>query len=138
MTAAVDLRVGYSARYLQKYSVAREQVRLGKIGEVVGGWTRVYSSRSQGLSMLERSAHATPVADVLTYLVDLVGWYLDGPLPVEVTARGNGLVFRANGFDVDDLTSATVAFPDGTVSVSTSAIHRLCDSRRPARASDSR
>ena len=114
--AGVDLRVGYSARYLQKYFVSRDQVQQGKIGKVVGGWSRVYSSRAQGLAILERSAHATPVMDIVTYLVDLVGWYLGGTVrPVEATARGHGVVFREHGFDVDDVTSATVTYSDGTV-----------------------
>ncbi|MDH4117162.1 MAG: Gfo/Idh/MocA family oxidoreductase [Acidimicrobiia bacterium] len=112
----VDLRVGYSARYLQKYFVSRDQVRQGKIGTVIGGWSRVYSSRAQGLAILGRSVHATPVADIVTYLVDLVGWYLpDGVVPVEATARGNGVVFRDHGYDVDDITSATLTYSDGSV-----------------------
>jgi predicted dehydrogenase len=108
--------VGYSARYLQKYFVSRDQVRAGKIGRVVGGWSRVYSSRAQGLAILGRSVHATPVMDIMTYLVDLVGWYLgDQVRPVEAFARGHGVIFREHGYDVDDVTSATLTYSDGTV-----------------------
>lgn len=114
--AGVDLRVGYSARYLQKYFVSRDQVAQGKIGAVLGGWSRVYSTRAQGLAILGRSVHATPVMDILTYLVDLVGWYLGtNVVPVEAIARGNGVVFRDHGYDVDDVTSATLTYSDGTV-----------------------
>lgn len=116
LAAGVDLRVGYSARYLQKYFVSRDQVRQGKIGRILGGWSRVYSSRAQGLAILGRSVHATPVMDILTYLVDLVGWYLgDGVEPVEAVARGSGVVFREHGYDVDDVTTATLTYSDGTV-----------------------
>ena len=116
LAAGVDLRVGYSARYLQKYFISRDQVRQGQIGKVVGGWSRVYSSRAQGLAILGRSIHATPVMDVMTYLVDLVGWYVgDEVVPVEALARGNGVVFRQHGFDVDDVTSATLTYSDGSV-----------------------
>lgn len=115
IAAGVDLRVGYSARYLQKYFVSRDLVQQGKIGTVVGGWSRVYSSRSQGLAILGRSVHATPVMDIMTYLVDLVGWYLaPDVVPVEAFARGHGVVFREHGFDVDDVTTATVTYSDGT------------------------
>lgn len=115
-SAGVDLRVGYSARYLQKYFVSRDHVRQGKIGQVVGGWTRVYSSRAQGLAILGRSVHATPVMDILTYLVDLIGWYLGNDVvPVEAVARGHGVVFREHGYDVDDVTSATLTYSDGSV-----------------------
>ncbi|MGF1668604.1 MAG: Gfo/Idh/MocA family protein [Acidimicrobiia bacterium] len=116
IAAGVDLRVGYSARYLQRYFISRDQVRQGKIGTVVGGWTRVYSARSQGLAILGRSVHATPVMDIMTYLVDLVGWYLgDDVVPVEAIARGHGVVFREHGYDVDDVTTATLSYSDGTV-----------------------
>jgi predicted dehydrogenase len=115
-SSGVDLRVGYSARYLQKYFVARDQVRQGKVGTVVGGWSRVYSSRAQGLAILGRSVHATPVMDIATYLVDLVGWFLpDGVVPVEAIARGHGIVFRERGYDTDDVTSATLTYSDGSV-----------------------
>lgn len=115
-TTGVDLRVGYSARYLQKYFVARDQIRQGQIGKVIGGWSRVYSTRAQGLAILERSIHATPILDILTYLVDLVGWCL-GPdiVPIEALARGNGVVFREHGYDVDDVTTATLTYSDGSV-----------------------
>jgi predicted dehydrogenase len=114
--AGVDLRVGYSARYLQRYFVGRDQVRQGKIGRVVGGWSRVYSSRAQGLAILDRNPHATPVMDIMTYLIDLVGWCLpDGVVPVEAIARGNGVLFRSLGHDVDDVTSATLTYSDGAV-----------------------
>ena len=114
--ADVDLRVAYSARFLQKYFVGRDHVHRGAIGQVVGGWARVYSTRAQGLAILRRSVHATPVMDVLTYLVDLVGWYVgEDVVPVEALARGHGVVFRDNGFDVDDVTSATLTYSDGSV-----------------------
>lgn len=116
VASGVDLRVGYSARYLQKYFISRDQVRRGQIGRVVGGWSRVYSSRAQGLAILGRSIHATPVMDVMTYLVDLVGWYFgEEVVPVEAVARGNGVVFRQHGFDVDDVTTATLTYSDGSV-----------------------
>jgi predicted dehydrogenase len=111
-----EMRVAYSARYLQRYFVAWDQIRQGKIGEIVGGWTRVYSTRGIGLAILQRTPHATPVMDIVTYLVDLVGWYL-GPevVPVEATARGHGTIFRSHGFDVDDVTVGSVVYSNGVV-----------------------
>lgn len=112
----VPFRVAYSARYQQRYFVGWNEVRTGKLGDLLGGWTRVYNTRGLGLAILARSPHATPVMDIVTYLVDLVGWYL-GPdvVPVEVTARGHGTIFRAHGFDVDDVTVGTVVYSSGAV-----------------------
>jgi predicted dehydrogenase len=114
--AGAPFRVAYSARYLQRYFVGWNEVRRGAIGRILGGWTRVYSTRGVGLAILERTPHATPVMDIVTYLVDLMGWYL-GPevVPLEATARGNGTIFRAHGFDVDDVTVGSVVYSDGTV-----------------------
>ncbi|MFT7476299.1 MAG: myo-inositol 2-dehydrogenase/D-chiro-inositol 1-dehydrogenase [Verrucomicrobiales bacterium] len=113
--AGVDARVGYSMRYLQKYSVAWDNVAQGKVGEVVGITGRVYSTRAQGLAILRRSAAATPVIDIVTYLVDVANWYLAPDVPVEVVSRGHGTVFRENGFDCDDIAFSMVRYSDGTV-----------------------
>ena len=110
-----DVRVGYSMRYLQKYSVGWDNVASGKLGHVVGLTGRVYSSRAQGLTILNRSASATPVVDIVTYLVDVACWYLSPQVPVEVVSRGHGTVFREHGFDVDDVAWSMIRFSDGTV-----------------------
>lgn len=113
--AGVDARVGYSMRYLQKYSVGWDNVVDGKLGAIVGMTGRVYSSRAQGLTILERSADATPVVDIVTYLVDVACWYLAPQRPVQVVSRGHGTVFRDHGFDVDDVAWSMIRFSDGTV-----------------------
>jgi predicted dehydrogenase len=110
-----EVRVGYSMRYLQKYSVGWDNVASGKLGHVVGLTGRVYSSRAQGLAILNRSIHATPVVDIVTYLVDVACWYLAPQVPVEVVSRGHGTVFRDHGFDVDDVAWSMIRFSDGTV-----------------------
>ncbi len=113
--SAVDARVGYSMRYLQKYSVAWDNVSQGKLGDVVGITGRVYSTRAQGLAILRRSAAATPVIDIVTYLVDVASWYLAPHVPVEVVSRGHGTVFRENGFDCDDIAFSMIRYSDGTI-----------------------
>lgn len=113
--AKIDVRVGYSMRYLQKYSVGWDNIRQGKVGEVVGITGRVYSSRAQGITILKRAAAATPVIDVATYLVDVAGWFLAPQVPIEVVSRGHGRVFREHGFDVDDVAWSMIRFSDGTV-----------------------
>ena len=115
-STGTELRVAYSMRYVQRYFVGWEQVRLGKVGRVVGGMTRVFSNRGTAFEILKRSPTATPVKDVVTYLVDVIGWYL-GPevRPVEVVARGHGVMFREHGHDVDDITLCIVTYDDGTV-----------------------
>ncbi|MGI9597671.1 MAG: Gfo/Idh/MocA family protein [Acidimicrobiales bacterium] len=111
----VDLRVGYSMRYAQRYAVAKEEIGAGKIGTLIGGLARCYDTLAVGQAILGRSPGATPVMDILTYLVDVIGWYHPGAQPVEVTARSNGSILRSKGHDVDDLTFAIVTYDDGSV-----------------------
>lgn len=76
---------------------------------------RVYNARTPMLEILRRSPHATPVMDILTYYADLVCWFLEGNPPVEVIARGQGGIFKAAGYDADDVTWAILTFADGAV-----------------------
>ena len=133
-----DLRVGYSRRYKECFLRAKEQMRHGRLGTVVGGTARVYNSRAQAFAILARDPHATPVLDVLTYYVDLMCWFLDGNRPVEVVARGQHGIFKAAGFGAHDVTWAIVTFADGAVvnlGVELRAARALSDARpvRPGR-----
>ncbi|MFQ3360634.1 MAG: Gfo/Idh/MocA family protein [Alphaproteobacteria bacterium] len=112
----VDLRIGYSQRFLQKYFVARDEISRGKIGPILGGMTRVYNTRTNMLAILKRCPEATPILDIITYNVDYIGWCL-GPdvVPVEVQAMGHGTVFRDQGYDVDDISLTMVKYSTGAV-----------------------
>jgi predicted dehydrogenase len=110
-----DLRVGYSRRYKECFLRAKEQMRHGRLGKVVGGMARVYNSRAQAFAILERDPHATPVLDVLTYYVDLMCWFLEGNRPVEVVARGQHGIFKEAGYGAHDVTWAILTFADGAV-----------------------
>src|SRR5690348_1853501 len=110
-----NLRVGYSRRYKECFLRAKEQMRHGRVGKVVGGLARVYNSRAQAFAILKRDPHATPVLDVLTYYVDLMCWFLEGNRPVEVVARGQHGIFKNAGYGAHDVTWAIVTFADGAV-----------------------
>ncbi|MEE9256878.1 MAG: Gfo/Idh/MocA family oxidoreductase, partial [bacterium] len=113
--AGTELVIGYSRRHDRRWMLAKEQIAQGRLGEILGITSRVYNTRAQMLQILERSPHATPVMDVLTYYVDMACWYLEGIPPVEVVARSNGKVFRGLGHEVDDVTWAIVTFASGAV-----------------------
>jgi predicted dehydrogenase len=109
-----DLKVAYSMRYAQRFAVAKQQITEGKIGGIVGGLARVYDTLAVGRAILDRSPTAGPVADILTYAVDVLLWCVPSR-PVEVVARSEGRILRAEGHDVDDLVCAVLTFEDGTV-----------------------
>jgi predicted dehydrogenase len=110
------VRVGYSQRFRRDVFLGKRYIEEGRLGQVVGGAQRVLNSRAQAFAILER-AHVSPVVDVLTYWLDVVGWYLEGNPPVEVYAAGHGTVLRehAGADDLDDLTTAVVRYADGAV-----------------------
>ncbi len=110
-----SLRVGYAQRFKRRYLSAKDQIVEGRIGEITALVGRACNTRAQGIEILKRSPHATPVVDVLTYWVDVAGWFLDGIRPCEVTARGHGTVFRKAGFDVNDTTFAILTYENGAV-----------------------
>jgi predicted dehydrogenase len=109
------LHVGYAQRFKRRYLSAKDQIAEGRIGEVLAFNARACNTRAQGIEILKRSAGATPVVDVLTYWVDVAGWFLAGHRPREVVARGNGKLFRAAGFDVNEASFALITFEGGAV-----------------------
>ena len=110
-----NLRVGYSRRFLKAYLLAKEHIRLGRLGQILGVTARVYSTRASMFQILQRSPNATPVMDILTYYADLVCWFLEGNPAVEVVAHGQGTIFRGAGYSADDVTWAILTFADGAV-----------------------
>ena len=111
----VSLHVGYSRRFLRSYLLAKEQIRHGRLGRILGLTARVYSTRASMFQILQRSPNATPVMDILTYYADLVCWFLEGNPAVEVVAHGQGTIFRGAGYSADDVTWAILTFADGAV-----------------------
>lgn len=109
------LRIGYAQRFKRRYLSAKDQIREGRIGDISVFTGRACNTRAQGIEILKRSPHATPVVDVLTYWVDVAGWFLEGIRPYEVIARGHGTVFRKAGFDVNDGTFALITYENGAV-----------------------
>jgi predicted dehydrogenase len=113
--SGVDVRVGYSRRYKDRYLIAKEQILQGRIGKPTAGAARVFNSRSQAIAILQRNPHATPVVDALTYYVDLMTWLLGGARLKEVYARGQMGVLKERGYEVEDVSYAILTYDDGSV-----------------------
>ena len=110
-----SLRVGYSRRFKRRYLTAKEQIRRGTLGRIVGISARLYNTRAQVYQMLDRNPGATPVVDSLTYYVDLLGWFVPDNPVVEVSAWGQAGAIRARGYDCDDVTWAILRLADGAI-----------------------
>ena len=97
-SSGIELHVNYSKRYSRHYFLGKEQVVEGRLGRLLGGTARVYNSRAQAFEILKRTDEVTPVVDVLVYSVDMICWLMEGIRPVEVFARGHGVVFEEAGY----------------------------------------
>lgn len=112
--AGASLHVGYSRRFKKRYLLAKEQVRQGRLGILVGAMARVYNTRSQAMQTLARLPENSSVSG-LAYYIDVLNWLIEGNAAVEVTARGQAGVIRDAGYNTSDVTWAIVTYADGAV-----------------------
>ncbi len=107
----VDVRYGYSRRFLHRYLSAKEQVTQGRLGKIIGGHARAYNTRSEEKAKLKK-AGITPIIRSLTYYIDLMCWFLEGNPVVEVFARGQS---TQRGNKPSSVTWAILTCADGAV-----------------------
>ena len=107
------LFVGYTQRFRRRYLLAKEATQAGQLGNIVMALGKIYVTRAVGEAVAKRSPNTTPSINTLTYMVDLILWYLEGKRPVEVYARAASVVFRT--YARDDFQWMIVTFDDGSV-----------------------
>ena len=105
--------VGYTQRFRKRYLLAKESVAAGHLGDVVMAFGKIYVTRAVGEAVARRSPNTTPSINTLTYMVDLILWYMEGKTPVEVYARSASKVFKP--YNRDDFQWMIVTFDDGSV-----------------------
>ena len=110
-----SLHVGYTLRFNRHYLIGKQQIIENKVGNILSCVGRFNNTQRTGAEILKRSKHISFVNDALTYLVDLFGWYLDGKIPKEIVAKGHGIIYRKDGFDVDEIAAAIITYDDGTI-----------------------
>lgn len=105
--------VGYTQRFRKRYLLAKQSVEAGQLGDVVMALGKIYVTRAVGEAVARRSPNTTPSINTLTYMVDLILWYMEGKTPVEVYARSASKVFKP--YNRDDFQWMIVTFDDGSV-----------------------
>ena len=105
--------VGYTQRFRKRYLLAKESVEAGHLGDVVMAFGKIYVTRAVGEAVARHSPNTTPSINTLTYMVDLILWYMEGKTPVEVYARSASKVFKP--YNRDDFQWMIVTFDDGSV-----------------------
>ncbi len=105
--------VGYTQRFRRRYLLAKQSVAAGQLGDIVTALGKIYVTRAVGEAVARRSPNTTPSINTLTYMVDLILWYMEGKKPVEVYARSASKVFKP--YNRDDFQWMIVTFDDGSV-----------------------
>jgi predicted dehydrogenase len=111
----VRLYTGFTQRFRRRYLAIKEQVLGGYIGEVTSAKATIYLAQSVATAVISRAGTTTPSVNTMTYLFDLLNWYLDGPLPTSVYAAGSskGRIYEQHG--VVDSTWCVLTYDDGMV-----------------------
>ncbi|MFQ5860193.1 MAG: Gfo/Idh/MocA family protein [Dehalococcoidia bacterium] len=109
-----EVLVGFTQRFRRRYLVTKDQVSRGVIGNVVSLFGKIYLNKMVAELVISRSPTTTPSVNTLTYLADLVLWYLEDKRPVKVYAQSGYFVFKKR-YNAPDFTWVTVTFDDGTV-----------------------
>jgi predicted dehydrogenase len=105
--------VGYTQRFRRRYLLAKQSAMAGQLGDIVMAMGKIYVTRAVGEAVARRSPNTTPSINTLTYMVDLILWYMEGKKPVEVYARAGSFVFKE--YNRDDFQWMIVTFEDGSV-----------------------
>lgn len=108
------LYVGYNQRIRRRYVSVKEQIDSGRLGRVISGRLHHYVSRAVYRQIYQRSPHASPITDGLTYMADMALWFLAPRKPVRVYAQAGGDVFADHPQGIGDYGWAVVTFDDGT------------------------
>jgi myo-inositol 2-dehydrogenase/D-chiro-inositol 1-dehydrogenase len=110
----VELVVGYTQRFRRRYASAKQQVLEGKLGAITSGFGKIYITKGVAEAVVGRAQKTTASVNTLTYLADLMLWYLEGRRPISVyAAGGKGAFWDQNG--VLDSNWAIIRFEGGTV-----------------------
>ncbi len=111
--SGAEIFVGYTQRYRRRFLLAKQAAFAGQLGDIVMALGKIYVTRAVGEAVAKRSPNTTPSINTLTYMVDLILWYMEGKKPVEVYARAASFVFKK--YNRDDFQWMIVTFDDGSV-----------------------
>ncbi len=111
----VRVYTGFTQRFRRRYLAIKEHVNKGYIGDVTSAKATIYLAESVARAVISRAGTTTPSINTMTYLFDLLTWYLDGQKPVSVYAAGSTKGRISEDFGAPDSTWCVLRYEDGTV-----------------------
>ena len=76
--SGAEIFVGYTQRYRRRFLLAKQAAFAGQLGDIVMALGKIYVTRAVGEAVAKRSPNTTPSINTLTYMVDLILWYMEG------------------------------------------------------------
>ena len=111
---SVALYTGFTQRFRRRYLAIKEHVLRGHVGQVTSAKATIYLTEAVARSVISRAGTTTPSINTMTYLFDLLFWYLDGPLPASAyAASSRGRIH--DDYAAPDATWSVLTFDDGMV-----------------------
>lgn len=84
----VFVYTGFTQRFRQRYLAIKEHASKGFLGDITSAKATIYLTQAVAKSVISRANSTTPSINTMTYLFDLLTWYLDGAKPVSAYAAG--------------------------------------------------
>jgi myo-inositol 2-dehydrogenase / D-chiro-inositol 1-dehydrogenase len=111
----VRVYTGFTQRFRRRYLAIKEHVNQGYVGDVTSAKATIYLAESVARAVISRAGTTTPSINTMTYLFDLLAWYLDGQRPSSVYAAGTkkGAIYEQ--FGTPDSTWCVLNYDDGMV-----------------------
>jgi predicted dehydrogenase len=90
-------------------------VLKGYVGDVTSAKATIYLTQAVARSVISRAGSTTPSVNTMTYLFDLLAWYLGGTLPATAYAAGSNKGRIHEEFGALDSTWCVLTYEDGMV-----------------------
>ncbi|MDH3250300.1 MAG: Gfo/Idh/MocA family oxidoreductase [Acidimicrobiia bacterium] len=111
----VRVYTGFTQRFRRRYLAIKEHIAKGYIGDVTSAKATIYLAESVARAVISRAGSTTPSVNTMTYLFDLLNWYLGGALPATVYAAGSTKGRIHDDYDTPDSTWSVLKYDDGMV-----------------------
>jgi myo-inositol 2-dehydrogenase / D-chiro-inositol 1-dehydrogenase len=111
----VRIYTGFTQRFRRRYLAIKEHVLGGYVGDVTSAKATIYLAESVARSVISRARSTTPSVNTMTYLFDLLTWYLDGKRPATAYAAGSTKGRIHEEYGTMDSTWCVLTYDDGMV-----------------------
>jgi predicted dehydrogenase len=111
----VSVYTGFTQRFRRRYLAIKEHVLNGYVGDVTSAKATIYLTQAVARSVISRAGTTTPSVNTMTYLFDLLTWYLGGTLPATAYAAGSTKGRIHDDYDTLDSTWSVLTYDDGMV-----------------------